>query len=50
MAILYMIVFMVIIFSLIKLMFNKRNGKDITLNLIGVYVGALSAAAIVIMS
>ena len=49
MGILYMIVFMIIIFSLIKLMFNKRNKKDIKLNLIGLSIGIISTIIIVII-
>lgn len=49
MAILYMIVFMLILFSLINLMYNKRNKKDIKLNLIGLSIGIISTIIIVIV-
>lgn len=49
MAILYMIVFMLILFSLINLMYNKRNKKDIKLNLIGLSIGIISTIIIVII-
>lgn len=49
MAILYMIIFMLIIFSLINLMYNKRNKKDIKLNLIGLSIGIISTIIIVII-
>lgn len=49
MGILYMIVFMIIIFSLINLMFDKRKNRDIKLDLIGLSVGIISTITIIIL-